>query len=239
MDVRPKLIELLEQTQAEEEAFIAQLTAQERERVGKVNDWSAKDLIAHLAGWKLRMADRLAALGRGDTTAQTEEIDAENALIWSEYCDRSWEEVVQASSLGHRRLIDGLNAMSVDDLHDADRFASQKGQPPWRSVAGSGCTHPMMHLAEAQMKRGQAARARGMMESLSEGLERLDDSPRWVGVVRYNLACYLALAGEKDKAVQLLSEALRLHPGLTEWSRQDADLASLHDLPGYERLYAS
>jgi tetratricopeptide (TPR) repeat protein len=97
----------------------------------------------------------------------------------------------------------------------------------------------MMHLAEAHMKRGQGARARAMMESLSEGLERLDDSPRWVGVVRYNLACYLALAGEKDKAIQLLSEALRLHPGLTVWSRQDTDLASLHGLPEYERLYAS
>jgi tetratricopeptide (TPR) repeat protein len=239
MDVRPKLIKLLEQTWAEEEAFVAQLTAPERERVGKVDDWSAKDLIAHLAGWKLRMADRLAALGRGEATAQAEEIDAENALIWSEYCDRSWEEVVQASSLGHLRLIDGLNAMSVDDLHDADRFESQKGQPLWRSVANLGCTHPMMHLAEAHMKRGQAARARAMMESLSDALERLDDSPRWVGVVRYNLACYLALAGEKNKAVQLLSEALRLQPGLIEWSRQDTDLASLHGMPGYERLYAS
>jgi hypothetical protein len=58
-------------------------------------------------------------------------------------------------------------------------------------------------------------------------------------VVRYNLACYLALAGEKNKAVELLGEALRLHPGLTEWSRQDTDLVSLHGLPGYERLYAN
>jgi len=238
MDVRPKLIELLDQTQAEEESFVAQLTPQEHERVGRVDNWSAKDLIAHLAGWKLRMADRLAALGRGEDKAQGEEIDAENALIWSEYCDRSWEEVAQASSLGHRRLIDGLQAMSGNDLHDADRFESQKGQPLWRSVAGNGCTHPMMHLAEANIKRGQAARAKTVMESLSEGLAKLDDSPRWVGVVRYNLACYLALAGEKNEAIELLSEALRLHPGLTEWSRQDTDLASLHGLPGYERLYA-
>jgi tetratricopeptide (TPR) repeat protein len=239
MDVRPKLIELLERTQDEEEAFVAQLTAQERERVGKADDWSAKDLTAHLAGWKLRMADRLAALGRGETAAQTDEIDAENALIWSEYSDRSWEEVVRASSLGHRRLIDGLQAMLVDDLHDADRFESQKGQPLWRSVASDGCTHPMMHLAEAHVRRGQAARATAMMESLSEGLAQLDKSPRWVGVVRYNLACYLALAGEKNRAIEILGDALRLHPGLIEWSRQDTDLASLHGLPGYERLCAS
>jgi len=47
------------------------------------------------------------------------QIDAENALIWSEYYDRSWEEVLQASSLGQRRLIDGLQALSLNDLHDA------------------------------------------------------------------------------------------------------------------------
>jgi hypothetical protein len=239
MDVRPKLVELLERTQHEEEAFVAQLTSEERERVGKVDDWSAKDMIGHLAGWKLRVADRLAALGRGEDTAETEEIDAENALIWSEYSDRSWEEVVQASALGHRRLVDGLEAMLVDDLHDGDRFKSLKGQPLWRAVAGNGCTHPMMHLAEAQVKRGQAARAAAMMQSLSDDLARLDDSPRWIGVVRYNLACYLALAGEKNGAIDVLREALSLHPGLTDWSRQDTDLRSLHGLPAYERLYAS
>jgi hypothetical protein len=238
MDVRPKLIELLERTHDEEQAFVAQLTSQERQQAGKVDNWSAKDLIAHLACWKLRLVDRLAALERGEAQAPTDEIDAENALIWSEYRDRSWEEVLQASSLGHQRLIEGLRTMLVDDLHDADRFESQKGQPLWRSVAGTGCTHPMMHLAEEYAKRGQAARGTAMMESVSEGLARLEDSPRWVGVVRYNLACYLALAGDKTRAIEILRDALRLHPGLTEWSRQDTDLASLHGLPEYEQLYA-
>jgi hypothetical protein len=129
MDGRPKPIELPERRQAEEEAFIAQLAAPERERVGKVNNWSAKDLIAHLAGWKLRMADQLAASGRGEATVQTEEIDAENALIWSECCDRSWEEVLQASSLGQRRLIDGLQALSLKDLHDANLTARLSWEP--------------------------------------------------------------------------------------------------------------
>src|SRR5512137_1356841 len=117
MDVRPKLVVLLERTRDEEEAFVAQLTPQEREQVGKVNGWSAKDMIAHLAGWRLRMADQMAALGRGESKGDVEDIDAENALIWSEYCDRTWEEVIQASSLGHQRLMDGLQSMSVNDLH--------------------------------------------------------------------------------------------------------------------------
>jgi len=239
MDVRPNLVELLERTRDEEQAFVAQLPSQERERIGKVNDWSVKDLIAHLAGWQLRMADRLAELARGEDKAQPEDIEAENALIWSEYSDRNWEEVLRALSTGHQRLMDNLHALSAEDLHDADRFESQKGQPLWRTVAGNECTHPMMHLAESYVKRGQADRAAKMMENLSNDLARLDDSPRWVGVVRYNLACYLALAGEKDRAIEILGDALRLHPGLTEWSRQDTDLVSLHGLPGYERLYAN
>jgi hypothetical protein len=238
MDVRPKLIELLKRTRDEEEAFVAQLAPGERERAGTADDWSPKDLIAHLAGWQLRMADRLGELGRGEDRPQPEDINAENKLIWSEYSDRSWEEVLAALATGHQRLIERLQALSVDDLHDGDRFASQKGQPVWRGVAGNECTHPMMHLAEAYVKRGHAERAATMMESLAADLASLDDSPRWIGVVRYNLACYLALAGEKTRAIEILAEALRLHPGLTEWSRQDSDLASLRGMPAYERLYA-
>lgn len=238
MDVRPKLIELLDRTHAEVRDYVAGLTPEERGQVGKANDWSPKDLIAHLAAWQVRMADRLAELGRGEDKAQPDDIDAENALIWGEYCDRSWDEILERLSTGHQRLMENLQVLSAEDLQDAHRFQSQKGQPVWRSVAGNECTHPTMHLAEAYAKHGQQDRASKMMEGLAADLALLDDSPRWTGVVRYNLACYFALAGEKDRAVALLAEALKLHPGLTEWSRQDGDLASLRGRPDYERLYA-
>jgi len=238
MDVRPKLIELLQQTMDEERRFVDQLTPEERQRVGDVNAWSSKDLIAHLAGWKLRMADRLAAIGRGEAPAQTEEVDAENALIWAEYSSRTWDEVVQASALGHRRMVEGLQALSLDDVHDPQRFESQQGQPLWRGVAGNGCTHPIMHLADACVKRGEGTYGAAMMEAVSEGLALLDDTPRWQGVVRYNLACYFALAGEKMRAIGILRDALRLHPGLTEWSKEDTDLASLRDQADYKALYS-
>jgi len=239
MDVRPRLIELLQRTMDEERRFGDQLTPEERQRVGDVNAWSPKDLIAHLAAWKLRMADRLAAIGRGEAPAQTEEADAENALIWAEYSSRTWDEVVQASVLGHRRMVECLQALSLDDVHDPQRFESQQGQPLWRGVAGNGCTHPIMHLADAYVKRGERTYAAVMMEDVSERLALLDDTPRWQGVVRYNLACYFALAGEKGRAIGILRDALRLHPGLTEWSKEDTDLACLHGEPGYEGLYAA
>jgi hypothetical protein len=238
MDLRLDLIQLLERTREEEELYIARLSPQEREQVGSVDSWSAKDLMSHLAVWRLRMADRLETAQRGGAPSPDAEVDAENAVIWAEYAGKSWGEVRQALALGHRRLADSLQALSDDELTDPQRFEWQRGQPLWRGVAGNGCTHPVMHLADAYVKRGQTDYAASMMDDVSAHLAELDDAPRWKGVVRYNLACFYALAGEKARAVKLLGEALELHPGLAEWSKEDTDLASLHGMPEYDRLYA-
>jgi hypothetical protein len=57
-------------------------------------------------------------------------------------------------------------------------------------------------------------------------------------VVHYNLACYYALAGAAGQAIEALRDALKLHPDLSGWSREDTDLNSLHGNPDYEQLYA-
>jgi hypothetical protein len=66
----------------------------------------------------------------------------------------------------------------------------------------------------------------------------LDDSPDWRGLVHYNAACSLALSGNPDSAVAELRRALTKRPSLTAWSKQDADLQSLHEMPEYQELYA-
>ncbi len=54
--------------------------------------------------------------------------------------------------------------------------------------------------------------------------------------VRYNAACLYALAGEADRALELLEEALRAGFGNVEWIRQDPDLASLAGNARFESL---
>ena len=239
MDLRLDLVSLLERTREEEELYIARLSPEELEQVGRVDAWSAKDLMAHLAAWRLRMADRLEGAREESSPPADGVPDAENAAIWADYAESSWDEVRHALALGHRRLADSLQALSDDELIDPQRFAWQRGQPLWRGVAGNGCTHPIMHLADAYAKRGQSDVAADMMEAISARLGELDDEPRWKGVVRYNLACFYALAGEKARAVKLLGEALQQHPGLTVWSKEDTDLASLRGMPEYDQLYTA
>jgi hypothetical protein len=57
--------------------------------------------------------------------------------------------------------------------------------------------------------------------------------------VQYNLACHYALSGEIETAIEKLREALEMNPELTEWSKEDADLACLREEPGYRALYAN
>jgi len=56
--------------------------------------------------------------------------------------------------------------------------------------------------------------------------------------VRYNAACLYALAGEPDRALDLLEEAVHAGFGNVEWIRQDPDLASLAGNPRFDRLFS-
>ena len=58
---------------------------------------------------------------------------------------------------------------------------------------------------------------------LREGVERFPGD----GLLWYNLACYAAVAGRAEEAVQLLGRALSLEPGLLRIAAGDEDLTSV------------
>lgn len=59
----------------------------------------------------------------------------------------------------------------------------------------------------------------------SEGLEENADN---AGLL-YNLACFQALAGRGDEAVELLRRAYEVLPAAREWATHDSDLDSIRD----------
>ncbi|NLF02472.1 MAG: ClbS/DfsB family four-helix bundle protein [Anaerolineales bacterium] len=236
MDIKQKLSELLSQAYAEEQEFVAALTAEEREAHGALEAWSAKDLVAHTAEWKVSMAARLSVAREGGTPPAYGDLDATNADIFERYQVASWDEVLALMARSQRDLLVELAAMPEALLRDAERFPWQRGRPLWQDVAGHGFIHPLAHLVERYLRRGDTAYAQGLMEQLARRLPELDDTPSWRAVAVYNLACFHAQAGQPEQALAVLGEALRLNPGLTEWSQKDPDLASLRHLPEYRAL---
>lgn len=87
----------------------------------------------------------------------------------------------------------------------------------------------LMHLglAYATVKDYERAKVR-----LSELVTRFPEDP--VGL--YNLACVLALTGEKDEAFHYLNASLRREPSLAEHALTDDDLLGLHARPEWQHI---
>jgi len=119
-----------------------------------------------------------------------------------------------------------------------DALPWQEDRPLWRLIVNGGYVHPVaMHLNPILIEHGHKEHATAVQEKGTRLLRALDDSPDWLGVLRYNTACHHALIGESEKAIAELREALAMNPGLTEWSKEDSDLASLRGMPEYEAIY--
>jgi mannose-6-phosphate isomerase-like protein (cupin superfamily) len=65
----------------------------------------------------------------------------------------------------------------------------------------------------------------GALALLAEGLERFPDHSGML----YSIACWQALAGRDDEALETFRRAEALEPRLREWAANDDDLASIRD----------
>jgi tetratricopeptide (TPR) repeat protein len=80
------------------------------------------------------------------------------------------------------------------------------------------------YLADPAYRAGDYARA---YEITSEGLAEYPDHPS----LNYQLACYQALAGNRNTAIEHLRIAYEKNPATREWAAGDDDLASVRDDP--------
>jgi hypothetical protein len=233
--MKNKLTELLEKGYQAEREFIASLSDEERNANGTFEQWTAKDNVAHNSYWRKRQADDVMdVLAGGSLQVDDDEI---NERVYSRYKDQSWEEIDTLVETGLKRMGAALTALSEEDLKSDKFYPWEQGKPLWRELVENIYTHIIIHLSEWYIKKGNTARAAEMYREMTAQLATLDDSPDWQGTIRYNNACSFSLLGDKETAISELREALKLNPGLTEWSQQDPDFEPIRDEAGYKALY--
>ena len=230
------LTELLQKGYQVEKEFVATLSDEERNAEGTFENWSAKDIIAHNAYWRKHHAEAALAVLAGKTPTHIED-DQINDEVYSRYKDQSWEDIDTLVDAGMKRMGEAIASISEDDLQRHDFYPWEQGRALWREIVGNIYTHPVIHLSEWHIKRGNPSRAAEMYQEMTSQLTSLDDSPDWQGTIRYNNACSFSLLGDKETAINELREALKLNPGLTEWSQQDPDFEPIRGEAGYKALY--
>jgi tetratricopeptide (TPR) repeat protein len=239
VEFKSELIELLKLVNKGEQALYDMLTEDERSIVGEPDGWSPKDVIVHVAGWKGRLAENLAAAGAGETPVRQEDYEAVNAAEFEENQHRPWPEVLEMAGEATRQLMEQVEARSEDELRGTETLPWQGDRPLWRLIVGIGCIHPLAyHLGPIYLERGEVERATELQEEAARRLSELDPADGWHGLVLYNLACHYALAGDRKGAIERLGKALELTPELTEHSKEDPDLACLREESAYQELYA-
>ncbi len=217
------VLEMLTIMRTAERDIFGALPVDARERPIREGDWSLKDHLAHLAAWKGRQADRLAAARTGAELEDWQgEDDAINARLQQERAGWSWDETVADADAVHDRLAGEIRAIDPDLLRDGERLVD--------GTYGNGVFHAQQHFSWLQSAGIGLDDARVIQ--FSEDIERLvrraslPDRDR--GTALYNAACFQSLAGRNDRARSLLREAFGLRPELLEWARQDSDVATLH-----------
>ena len=234
--MKRELTELLQKGHQVEKDFIATLSGKERDADGTFENWSAKDCIAHNAYWRKHHAEDVLTVLAGKNPAPTDD-DQINKEVYSRYKDQSWEAVDTLVDTSLKRMGEAISSISEDDLQRDDFYPWEQDRPLWREVVGNIYTHPVIHMSEWHIKRGHPDRAAAMYQEMTGQLTSLDDSPEWQGTIRYNNACSFSLLGDKETAINELREALKLNPGLTEWSQKDPDFEPIRSEAGYQALY--
>jgi hypothetical protein len=234
--MKQELTELLQKGYQAEKEFIATLSDEERNADGTFERWTAKDSIAHNAYWRKSHAEDILDVLAGKSPNHVDD-DEINEGVYSQYEHQSWDEIDTLIETSLERMGAALTKLSEDDLQSDKFYPWDQGRPLWREVVGNIYTHPILHLSDWHIKRGHATRAAELYQEMTGQLTSLDDSPEWQGTIRYNNACSFSLLGDKETAINELREALKLNPGLTEWSKEDPDFEPIREEAGYKALY--
>lgn len=221
-DFRAGLIEGLTAARAAEREVLDAIDPEDRERTAVDGGWSPKDIQAHLAVWRRRQVDRLAAAreGREDPALPAAETDDVNAVFHAERADWPWEQVVADADATMTDLIAEIRSAS-DATMDEPRMVG--------SIMGNGPEHTLLHLSPLADRVG----ARTRILDLAAQVEGIIDAGDWpsrpAAFARYNLACFHALAGRLDRARALLRRSLPDEEELRELAPIDDDLIALRD----------
>jgi hypothetical protein len=210
----------------EEEMLLA---SEPRGELGSPGRWAALPLVAHNAEFRQQQVIRLEAVRRGRTPPGFTEIDHRSPQAYQRYCSATAAEVITAGRRSVSELIDGLHAVSDDDLSDAARHPWLRGRQLWLQLVVRGFWHPTGHLGDYHLARKRAGHAVALHSHALATARYLGVPDPALGMAAYSLACAQAGAGTAKDAIQTLAEAIALNPDLRTNAQRDPDLAGLRD----------
>ncbi len=130
--------QLLDDLRAEQinwEALLDAIGEEHMTEPGVAAEWSIKDIVAHLTGWRRRSVERFGAALRHESMPSDpwpphlQSDDEINAWIFTTNRDRPLADVLRESRDVFDQLVDTLSAFPEAELLDPNRFDWLEGEP--------------------------------------------------------------------------------------------------------------
>jgi hypothetical protein len=132
---KAQLLDDLQAEQAQWEALLRDVGADHMTQPGVGGEWSVKDIVAHLTGWRRRTVARFQAALRHEPQPATiwpahlQTDDEINAWMYAADRDRPLDDVLRDSRDVFEQLVAALAAFPEADLLDPSRFPWLEGEP--------------------------------------------------------------------------------------------------------------
>ena len=93
------------------------------------DDWTRKDVLAHLGAWEERVVDLMAMLRAGEAPDDIDDTDAFNGRLLAAHRDVPLDRVRRSEQEAWERLLALVEGASDRELFDGERFAWTGGDP--------------------------------------------------------------------------------------------------------------
>ncbi len=135
-DSRDAMLATLEDERAQWRALVAEVGEERMTEPGPMGDWSFKDLVAHLLGWRERTIRRLEAAAAGlpepppswpSGLDEDDDVDAINAWFQQQSLDRGVGELLDAADRSYERYAAAISRLPEDQVTSRDAFRWLEG----------------------------------------------------------------------------------------------------------------
>ena len=133
------------------ERTLEKISRQQMVTPGVMDDWTVKDLLAHIAVWELRMVRWLEQTVRDEVPEMLppgmtwDDLDQWNEQTYQKHRHRDLDEVLADFELSYPQALSAVQDISEEDLIDPNRYAWRDGRPLWVMVAANTSWHYKEH----------------------------------------------------------------------------------------------
>jgi tetratricopeptide (TPR) repeat protein len=221
--------------QATLEKMLDGLTNTQKKARGKLDAWSASDILNHIAFYNSHFINQIKAADKGERVLTADYYLILNDGIFIRNVEKDFEIARKEERESFEKGLAVLEKMDADELVDLEKYDFMNHNSTLDRALGTFGWHVSSHVSDFLIQNGELEKAIALQEALTEEYKRF---PTWKGNAVYNLACFYSLQGMKEKALENLKIAFNERPTLIDWSRQDADMDPLRDDPGFQALTA-